>query len=131
MSPYGGLFNCKSSRKLKQLIRTTKNAGQNLLLSDENLGDQFSETLRDVIDDDDWDVTVIIMYRRIHQWLVSWYDQINKTTNKNSKGNILFDKNGNTYRTEHQLWPDEGGTPIPTFSSWYKEFTRHWDPSEL
>jgi len=131
MTPFGGLRNCESSPKLKHLIHATKNAGQNLLLSDENLGNEFSTALRDVVDDNDWDVTVIVVYRRIHQWLISWYDQINKTTNKDSKGNILFDKNGNTYRKEHTIWPDEGGSHIPTFSSWYKKFTRGRDKSQL
>jgi hypothetical protein len=128
---HGGYMNCEASPKLKGLIQTAKNDGQNLLLSDENLDERFPETLRDVIDDNDWDVTVIVVYRRIHQWLHSWYDQINKTTNKDAKGNILLDRNGHPYRTEHTLWPDEGGVPIPSFFSWYKEYTQYWDSSEL
>ena len=128
---HGGYVNCEASPKLKGLIQTAKSDGQNLLLSDENLDERFPETLRDVIDDNDWDVTVIVMYRRIHQWLHSWYDQINKTTNKDGKGNILLDQNGHPYRREHTFWPDEGGVPIPSFTSWYKEFTQYWEPSEL
>lgn len=128
---HGGYINCEASPKLKGLIRTAKNDGQNLLLSDENLDDRFPETLQKAIDEEYWDVTVIVVYRRIHQWLVSWYDQINKTTNKDANGNILIDATGHPYRKEHTLWPDEGGIAIPTFSSWYKEFTRYWDTSEL
>jgi len=131
VSSYGGYQNCKASPKLKGLIRTSKKNGQNLLLSDENLDERFPEALREVIDDDDWDVTVIVMYRRIHTWLHSWYDQINKTTNKDGKGNILINEAGQPYRREHTEWPGEGGVEISTFSSWYKEFTRHWDSTEL
>ena len=131
VNQYGGYINCEASTKLKSLIRTAKKDGQNLLLSDENLDNRFPETFREVIDSNDWDVTVIVVYRRIHQWLVSWYDQINKTTNKDAKGNILIDPYGHPYRREHTLWPDDGGVHIPTFSSWYKEFTQYWDSSEL
>lgn len=131
VSSHGGYQNCEASSKLKGLIRTSKKDGQNLLLSDENLDERFPEALREVIDDKDWDVTVIVMYRRIHLWLHSWYDQINKTTNKDGKGNILINEAGQPYRREHTEWPGEGGVEIPTFSSWYKEFTRYWDPSEL
>lgn len=99
LNDYGGYVNCESSPKLKGLIRKTKNDGKNLLLSDENLDDGFAETLRDVIDDDDWDV--------------------------------IIDGTGHPYRKEHTLWPDQGGHHIPTFSSWYKEFTQYWDSSEL
>ena len=131
VNSYGAYIDCKASGKLKGLVRIAKNEGNNLLLSDENLDERFPEALRNVIDDNDWNVTVIVVYRRIHMWLHSWYDQIHKTTNKDTKGNILIDENGQSYREEHTMWPDEGGEHIPTFTSWYKDFTRYWDSSEL
>ena len=131
VSSYGGYVDCEASSKLKGVIRAAKNQGRNLLLSDENLDERFPQALKDVIDEDYWDVTVIVVYRRIHNWLHSWYDQINKTTNKDANGNILIDENGHPYRREHTQWPDEGGVPIPNFSTWYTEFTKHWEPSDL
>jgi hypothetical protein len=62
---------------------------------------------------------------------VSWWNQINKTTNLDSDGNILIDANGNPYREEHIHWPDQGGVHIPNFSTWYQDFTNNWDPSDL
>jgi hypothetical protein len=128
---FGGYQNCSASSRLKGAINEAVNAGENLLLSDENLDERFVVALRDIIDDNQWDVTVIVVYRRIHQWLVSWYNQINKTTNTDSKGNILINNNGLPYRVEHTRWPDEGGGHIPSFTTWYKEYTQYWDPSEL
>lgn len=130
-SKWGSYTNCKASQKLKNVIQSAKNKGQNLLLSDENLDERFAEALRDVIDDDDWNVTVIVMYRRIHQWLHSWYNQINKTDNMDDKGNVLLTKDGHPYRREHELWPGEGGNPIPSFATWYKDFTKYFDKSDL
>ena len=131
LGQWGGYHNCKASDKLKDLIRKARDEGNNLLLTDENLGKDFSTGLRDAIDDNDWDVTVVVMYRRIHEWLISWYNQINKTTNKDPKGNVLYNEEGIPYRTEHTTWPDEGGEHIPSFSSWYEEYTRYWKPAEL
>lgn len=128
---WGGFHNCKASDKLKSLIRKTRDEGKNLLLTDENLDENFVKGLRDAIDDDDWNVTVIVMYRRIHEWLLSWYNQINKTTNIDSKGDVLFNDEGVPYRTEHKHWPDHGGIRVPNFSTWYKEYTRYWKPTEL
>eukprot|EP00533_Pseudo-nitzschia_delicatissima_P003290 CAMPEP_0116113954 /NCGR_PEP_ID=MMETSP0327-20121206/19771_1 /TAXON_ID=44447 /ORGANISM="Pseudo-nitzschia delicatissima, Strain B596" /LENGTH=865 /DNA_ID=CAMNT_0003607321 /DNA_START=47 /DNA_END=2645 /DNA_ORIENTATION=+ len=130
-SKWGNYINCKASPKLKNVIQSAKRNGQNLLLSDENLDERFPEALRDVIDDDDWDVTVIVMYRRIHQWLHSWYNQIHKTDNMDGKGNVLLTKDGHPYRREHTQWPGEGGNPIPSFSTWYKDFTKYFDKSDL
>ena len=128
---WGGFHNCKASDKLKSLIRKTRDEGKNLLLTDENLDENFVKGLRDAIDDDDWNVTVIVMYRRIHEWLLSWYNQINKTTNIDSKGDVLFNDEGVPYRTEHKHWPDHGGIRVPNFSTWYKEYTRYRKPTEL
>jgi len=131
LGKFGGYHNCTAASKLKDIIKNAVNSGKNLLLSDENLDDQFPAALRDVIDENEWDVTIIVVYRRIHQWLTSWYNQINKTTNKDSKGNVLLNDNDIPYRVEHTNWPDEGGQHIPSFTTWYKEFTRYWDHSEL
>ncbi|KAG7338715.1 hypothetical protein IV203_037317 [Nitzschia inconspicua] len=131
LGPWGGFINCVVSEKLKKLISETRDAGHNLLLTDENLGDRFVAPLRAAISDDEWDVTVIVMYRRVHEWLVSWYNQINKTTNLDSDGNILVDENGIPYREEHKHWPGKGGAYVPEFSSWYKDYIKDWDPSEL
>ena len=128
---FGGFQNCTASRKLYGAIATAARAGTNLLLSDENLDEQFAVALRDAIDETQWHVTVIVVYRRIHQWLVSWYNQINKSTNKDAQGHILFDAAGNPYRIKHTHWPDEGGHHVPSFTAWYKEFTRYWQPAEL
>ena len=128
---WGGFHNCRASDTLKSLIRKARDEGKNLLLTDENLDENFVKGLRDAIDDDDWNVTVIVMYRRIHEWLLSWYNQINKTTNIDSKGNVLFNDEGIPFRTEHKHWPDHGGINIPDFSTWYKEYTRYWKPTEL
>lgn len=87
--------------------------------------------LRDAIDSSEWNVTVIVMYRRIHEWLVSWWNQINKTTNLDAEGKILIDSNGNPYREEHKLWPSEGGVYVPEFTAWYKEYIQYWDASDL
>ena len=71
VSRFGGFTDCKASAKLKKLISDTNEAGRNLLLTDENLDERFADTLRDVIDDDKWEVTVVVVYRRIHEWIVS------------------------------------------------------------
>jgi hypothetical protein len=131
IGPWGGFINCKASNKLLSLLADAKNSGKNLILTDENLGDRFVQPLRDAIDDNDWNVTVIVVYRRIHEWLVSWYNQINKTTNLDSNGKILIDNRGNPYREEHKHWPSEGGVHIPDFTTWYKEYTQYWKTSEL
>ena len=131
LDQYGGWHNCVASEQLKNLIDTSRAEGRSLLLTDENLDANFAQGLRDAISDDDWDVTVIVMYRRIHEWLVSWYNQIQKTTNVDSNGNVLFDENGIPYRTEHTQWPDAGGVHIPTFASWYQDYTRYWETSQL
>lgn len=99
--------------------------------SDENLDERYASTLRDVIQDSEWDITVVVVYRRIHEWLVSWWNQINKTTNLDSEGNVLIDEKGNPYREEHIHWPDQGGVHIPNFSTWYHDFTKNFEPSEL
>jgi hypothetical protein len=128
---YGQFINCTTSDSLKALISESHKAGHNLLLTDENLDGRFVPALRESIDDNDWHVTVIVVYRRIHEWLVSWYNQIEKTTNLDSKGNVLFDQNGMPYREEHKFWPSQGGLHVPGFPAWYKEFTKYWQPSEL
>jgi hypothetical protein len=131
LGPWGGFINCVVSDKLKTFISETRNAGQDLLLTDENLGDRFVAPLRAAISDVEWDVTVIVVYRRIHEWLVSWYNQINKTTNLNSEGKILVDVNGIPYREEHKNWPDNGGVYVPEFTTWYRDYIKFWDSSEL
>jgi hypothetical protein len=131
LGPWGGFIKCKASGQLLNLIAETRDSGRNLLLTDENLGDQFVQPLRDAIDDNDWTVTVIVVYRRIHEWLVSWYNQINKTTNLDTKGKILLDHKDIPYREEHKFWPSQGGAYIPDFTTWYKEYTKYWKTSEL
>ena len=131
INAWGGFHNCTVSETLKALMQQVNDEGKDLLLTDENLNQNFAGALRDAIDDDDWDIMVIVMYRRIHEWLLSWYNQINKTTNLDSNGNILFDENGIPYRTEHKDWPDQNGRHIPEFTVWYKEFTQAWDPSDF
>eukprot|EP00535_Pseudo-nitzschia_heimii_P007036 CAMPEP_0197190542 /NCGR_PEP_ID=MMETSP1423-20130617/21839_1 /TAXON_ID=476441 /ORGANISM="Pseudo-nitzschia heimii, Strain UNC1101" /LENGTH=844 /DNA_ID=CAMNT_0042642941 /DNA_START=241 /DNA_END=2778 /DNA_ORIENTATION=+ len=131
LDDWGGWHDCRASDFLRSLIRTAKEEGANLLLTDENLDANFVSGLRKAIDDSEWDVTVIVVYRRIHEWLVSWYNQIQKTTNVDASGAVLFDAAGIPYRTEHTLWPDKGGIHIPGFGSWYDDHTRNWDPSEL
>jgi hypothetical protein len=123
----GKLDNCKPSQRLKELIQTAKNDGQNLLLSSENLDYRYPEIIRSAIDDNDWEVTIIVVYRRIYEWLVSFYNQANKNTDKDAKGNLLLNKKGVPTRKLHTLWPDEGGVHIPSFSSWYKTFTQNWE----
>jgi hypothetical protein len=113
------------------LITETRKEGKNLLLSDENLDNRFVQALKDVIDENEWNVTVIVVYRRIHEWLVSWYNQINKTTNLDSQGKVLLDDKGIPYREDHKYWPDEGGRHVPGFIEWYKEFVKHWKPADL
>jgi hypothetical protein len=131
LGPWGGFVNCVVSEKLKKLILQTHISGQNLLLTDENLGERFVGPLRDAIKSNEWDVTVIVMYRRIHEWLVSWWNQINKTTNLDAEGKILIDANGNPYREEHKLWPSAGGVYVPEFTAWYKDYVKYWDTSDL
>lgn len=131
VGPWGTFINCRASQQLKDLIEKSKEEGKNLLLSDENLDHRFAQPLRDVIDDTEWQVTVIVMYRRIHEWLVSWYNQINKTTNRGVNGTVLFDENGIPYREKHKYWPDQGGIHVPSFSSWYQQYTHYWDTTEL
>ena len=92
---------------------------------------RFVGPLRDAIDSDEWETTVVVMYRRIHLWLVSWWNQINKTTNLDAKGKVLIDSNGNPYREVHKLWPSQGGVYVPEFTDWYKEYIQYWDPSDL
>lgn len=127
----GGFHDCVASKKLKDVLVSAAHNQKNLLLSDENLDGVYAETLRDVIDDNQFKVSVVVVYRRIHEWLVSWYNQINKSTNKDVHGNILLDHNGNPYREEHTHWPDQGGVKVPTFSQWYQDYTKYWKPSEL
>ena len=131
MDKWGGWHNCVASEKLEALIDSAKKDGANLLLTDENLGQDFVNGLREAIDDEDWDVTVIVMYRQIHEWLISWYNQIHKTTNTDSEGNVLFNEEGIPYRTEHTQWPDHGGVHVPSFREFYEKYTLNWEPSEL
>jgi hypothetical protein len=131
ITDYGGYDDCEPSAMLRTLVRSAKESGQNLLLSDENLDAKFIRPLNLCIDRKHWHVTVIVVYRRIHEWLVSWYNQINKTTNRDVHGNILFDDYGVPYRMDHKWWPDQGGSEIPSFSAWYKSFTEHFDRSDL
>jgi hypothetical protein len=126
VGPMGGFQDCVPSEKLLARIESSRKDGKNLLLTDENLDGNYVKGLRDAIKDEDWDVTVIVMYRRIHSWLVSWYNQVEKTTNLDADGNILFDEDGHPYRTEHTKWPDQGGVNIPTFTDWYYEYTKYW-----
>jgi hypothetical protein len=72
-----------------------------------------------------------VMYTRIHDWLVNWYYQINKTTNLDANGNVLMDDAGNPNRVEHVNWPDQGGARVPGFSTWYEDFTNNWEPDEF
>lgn len=123
----GDFYNCVASQQLKALIYAAKMEGKNLLLTDENLDRRFAQTLRDAIDDNDWQVTVVVVYRRIHEWLASWYNQIHKTTNLDVNGNILLDEDGIPTRQPNFYWPDQGGVRIPNFSSWYYDYTRSWD----
>ena len=131
LDEWGGWHDCRASDSLRALIRTAREEGTNLLLTDENLNANFARGLREAIDDAEWDVTVIVVYRRIHEWLVSWYNQIHKTTNRDSTGAVLFNEAGIPYRTAHTLWPDRGGVHVPGFGSWYDDYTRGWEPSEL
>ena len=128
---YGSYDNCQVAPRLENVFNTTRSNGENLLLSDENLDYRFVDPLREYIDSNYWDVTVIVVYRRIHEWLVSWYNQINKTTNRDIHGNILIDDHGHPYRMDHKWWPDQGGSEIPVFSDWYKKFTEYFDRSDL
>lgn len=41
LGPWGGFLNCVVSEKLNNLMMETQEAGQNLLLTDENLGDRY------------------------------------------------------------------------------------------
>ncbi|KAL3912413.1 MAG: hypothetical protein SGILL_006894 [Bacillariaceae sp.] len=131
VTQYGGWRDCKPSKKMKGVVNKAKNNGKNLLLSDENLDAHFAPALEAVIDRDHWDVTVIVVYRRIHEWLVSWWNQLNKTTNKNVHGEVLITDFGMPYRMPHKWWPDQGGQEIPVFSDWYKQFTKKFDRSDL
>jgi hypothetical protein len=131
MGRWGAFMNCKASDSLISLTEETYRAGRNLLLSDANLDERFAQPLRDMIDDRKWRITVVVMYIRIYEWLVSWYNQINKTTNLDAKGNLLIDDVGNPYREEHIHWPDQGGARIPGFSTWYEDFTSNWEPTEF
>eukprot|EP00529_Nitzschia_sp_RCC80_P005887 CAMPEP_0113470346 /NCGR_PEP_ID=MMETSP0014_2-20120614/16393_1 /TAXON_ID=2857 /ORGANISM="Nitzschia sp." /LENGTH=1026 /DNA_ID=CAMNT_0000362903 /DNA_START=63 /DNA_END=3140 /DNA_ORIENTATION=- /assembly_acc=CAM_ASM_000159 len=131
VGPWGGFRDCKAGKVLKDTVATAHSKGQNLILSDENLDQRFVGPLRDLIDESMWQVKVVVVYRRIYEWLVSWYNQINKTTNVDSEGKVLIDEQGNPYREEHKRWPDEGGVNVKTFTDWYKEYIQYWQPTEL
>lgn len=126
----GQYVDCLASKRLKSLLRRIQNSGGNLLLSDECLGEQFSPILRSIIDDL-WDVTVIVVYRRVHEMLASLYNQRNKATNRDADGNVLLDSGGIPYRQSHTVWPDQGGKRIPDFSAWYRQYTNNWKSDEL
>jgi hypothetical protein len=123
----GEYYNCVASQQLKGYIDTSKREGRNVLLTDENLDQRFAQTLRDTIDGNDWEVTVVVVYRRIHEWLTSWYNQINKTANVDSNGNLLLTDDGIPTRKPHTYWPHQGGVRVPTFSSWYFDYTGSWN----
>lgn len=72
VGPWGGFKDCKVGRVLKDTVATAYANGQNLILSDENLDQRFVGTLRELIDESMWQVKVVVVYRRIHEWLVSW-----------------------------------------------------------
>lgn len=114
---------------LVNLLADASKKHQNLLLSDENLDERFTQTLAEVIDESKFHIKVVVVYRRIHEWLVSWYNQINKSTNKDADGNFLKDENGQPIREKHHLWPAEGGVHVPSFTTWYREFVRELGPS--
>jgi hypothetical protein len=68
----GGFHDCVATKKLVDTLTAAAHNNKNLLLSDENLDSVYSSTLRDVIDDEQFKATVVVVYRRIHEWLVSW-----------------------------------------------------------
>jgi hypothetical protein len=122
---------CQATDKLKKTIRDASQIGHNLILSDENLDEVYAPTLRQVIPDKDFKVKVVVVYRQIHEWVTSWYSQINKSTNKDQDGNVLIDENGHLYREEHIHFPDHGGAYIPPFSQWYKDFVKAFKVEDL
>ena len=72
VGPWGGFRDCKAGKILRDTVATVHSKGQNLILSDENLDQRFVGPLRDLIDESMWNVKVVVVYRRIHEWLVSW-----------------------------------------------------------
>lgn len=68
----GGFHDCVTAQKFYDMLNVASNNNKNLLLSDENLDATYASTLRDAIDDEKFKVTVVVVYRRIHEWLVSW-----------------------------------------------------------
>ena len=116
---------------MKEILSTASEERRNLLLSDENLDDRFADALRAVIDDNQFRVRVVVVYRRIHQWLPSWYSQINKTANKDANGKLLRNHDGQPERQPHNFWPRDGGVHIPSFTDWYKQFVSAYHSSAL
>jgi hypothetical protein len=81
MNPHRGIFTCgiengsytkcNATDKLVNILQDATRDHHHLLLSDENLDGKFSETLQDIIDESKFRVKVVVVYRRIHEWLVS------------------------------------------------------------
>lgn len=83
---------------------------RNIILSEEPFGNQWRDTedwkaIRDVVADD-FDVMVIVGYRRFYQWLPSAHFQRDRT-----------DRNGPVKNP----WPSQGGRPLSALFPWFWE----------
>jgi len=107
---------CPLNLNFTNLLRHQREASRNMLLLNEFFWFHDPKMLAEEVNKD-WNVHIVVAYRRFYDWLPSMYSQ-----------QYRFERNqtGSYPRVD---WPDQGGTKIDTFAEWYKskqkEFVTH------
>ena len=94
---------------------------QNVVISHEALNSRFVPTIRDIVKDKDWDVQIVLGYRRIHEALPSRYNQQNKKAHRDKEGNVLRGSKETHY---HVDCPNDGGIRIPGSVDWLNKYLK-------
>ena len=72
------------------------------------VSERFIDGLKDVIDEREWNVKIVVGYVRLNQLLLTLYEQEYMQDDIDSKDQEKLSK-----------WPSEGGKPIPSFNAWF------------
>lgn len=107
---------CPLTLNFTNLLRRQRETSQNMFLLNEFFSLHDPEMLAEEVNKD-WNVHIVVAYRRFYDWLPSMYSQ-----------QYRFERN-QTGAYPRVNWPDQGGTKIDTFAEWYKgkqkEFVTH------
>ena len=104
------------SKALAAYPHHNRDQQRHIILSEEPFGNQWRDTrdweaIREAIGDD-WDVTVVVGYRRFYAWLPSAHFQRER-----------IDRN----RAQKSPWPAHGGRKlVPFFPTWMQEWRQHF-----